>query len=137
MTYLDILRAQLRIDEGVKTHPYVDTVGKVSIGIGRNLTDVGINGPEMSMMFENDIASAEKTARVLVWNFDALSDARKAVVVNMAFNLGYDRLSQFKNTLSLINTGRYVNAADAMLASKWAAQVGQRAIRLAHQMKVG
>lgn len=136
MTYKDIVRAQLPIDEGRKTKPYRDTVGKLSIGVGRNLDDVGVRPDEIALMLENDIAEAERAARSLV-NFDDLSDVRKAVVVNMAFNMGAAVLARFVNTLRAINEGRFGDAADGMLASKWAQQVGARAQRLAKQMREG
>lgn len=135
LNYLDILHAQLRVDEGVRLKPYVDTVGKTSIGIGRNLTDVGINRGEMALMFDNDLASAEHTARQLIENFDTLSDVRKAVVVNLAFNMGYKVLAQFVNTLRAIDERRWEDAERGMLASKWATQVGARAVRLAVSMR--
>ena len=137
MNYTDILHAQLRIDEGVRFKPYTDSVGKTTIGIGRNLTDIGINRGEMALMFDNDLASAEHTARLLVPNFETLTDARKAVVVNMAFNMGFNALSTFVNTLKAIEEGRWVDAEHGMLASKWATQVKGRAGRLADMMRSG
>lgn len=137
MSYLDILKPQLRIDEGVRKKPYRDTVGKLSIGIGRNLDDVGLRDSEIEYLFQNDVAEAEVDARRLVPKFDDLTDARKAVIVNMSFNMGYPVLSQFVNTLRAVNEGRYDDAADGMLASKWARQVGVRAQRLAKMMREG
>ncbi len=55
----------------------------------------------------------------------------------MCFNLGLGGLLGFKETLHLIQSGQYVLAADAMLESKWAAQVKQRAVRLANMMRSG
>lgn len=135
MTYLDILHAQLRVDEGYRLKPYPDTEGKITIGIGRNLTDVGVSRGEVALMFDNDLATAESTARKLVPNFDALSDARRAVVMNMAFNMGFTSLATFVNTLKAIDERRFDAAADGMLASKWAKQVGPRADRLAETMR--
>jgi lysozyme len=146
MSYLDIVRSQLRIDENVVNRPYDDgtgkvlvkgavIVGKVTIGVGRNLTDVGVNDDEIALMERNDIAEAERTARKLVSNFDALNDARKAVILNMAFNMGLPVLAQFKNTLRAVVEGRWDDAADGMLASRWAKQTGDRATRLARAMR--
>lgn len=137
MPYRDILRAQLPIDEGRRTKPYRDTVGKLTIGVGRNLDDVGLRPDEIALMLENDMVVAEKDARSLIHNFDELSDVRKAVVINMAFNMGIRRLAGFVNTLRAINEGRFGAAADGMLDSKWAQQVGERAERLAKQMREG
>jgi lysozyme len=66
-----------------------------------------------------------------------LSDVRQDVLANMCFNMGWGGLSGFVNTLAKIKAGDYAGAAKAMLASKWAAQVGDRAERLAEQMKTG
>ena len=137
MTYKDILRTQLRIDEAVRRFPYRDTKGKLSIGVGRNLDDVGVRPDEIALMLENDITQAERDARTLVHNFDELSDARKAVIVNMFFNMGLTKMRKFVNTLRAVNEGRFGDAADGMLDSLWARQVGERAKRLAWKMRNG
>ena len=82
-------------------------------------------------MLSNDIDEAEGIARKLIPNYQKLSEERKAVVINMAFNLGETRLSQFKQTLTAINEGRYADAATGMRNSLWYKQVGARAERLA------
>lgn len=137
MSYIDSLRAQLRIDEGVRRFPYLDTVGKTTVGVGRNLTDVGVSEDEIEHMLSNDIQNAEHEARMLISNFDELTDARKAVVVNMVFNLGYRGFSAFQNTIRNIRDGRWNDAATAMMASRWAEQVKDRAQRLADAMREG
>ncbi len=134
MNYLDILREQLPIDEGNRLKPYRDTVGKLTIGVGRNLDDVGLRQNEVDFLLDGDIAQAVKTAQSVVSNFDALTDARKAVVANMAFNLGRG-LSAFTQTIKAIEESRWNDAADEMLKSKWAEQVGARATRLAAAMR--
>lgn len=136
MNYLAILRAQLPRDEGMRDKPYRDTVGKLTIGVGRNLDDVGVSADEVDLMLANDIARAEACARKWVPNFDLLDDARRAVVCNMAFNLG-DRLGGFSDTLAAIRAGRWDDAATMMLVSHWAVQVGARARRLSAQMRTG
>jgi lysozyme len=136
LSYRDIVKYQLRIDEGVKNRPYKDSVGKLTIGVGRNLDDVGVNDDEIDLMLENDLDEAERTVRrVLVGAWDDLNDARKAVLCNMAFNLGFDRLSGFKKLIAAVREGRYADAADEMLTSKWAEQVGLRAVRLSAAMR--
>jgi lysozyme len=44
---------------------------------------------------------------------------------------------KFENTLALIRSGSYAQAAAEMVKSKWAKQVGKRADRLANMMKTG
>ena len=51
------------------------------------------------------------------------------------FNLGYDRLSKFKKFLYALKKGLYEDAANEMLDSLWAKQVGNRATQLAALMR--
>ena len=140
MSYIDILKSQLEIDEGRVEYAYQDSLGYWTIGVGR-LIDRRLGGrlrnDEIDLMLMNDIQEAEDIARSLLTNFDALSDERKAVVCNMAHNLGKTRLSEFRNTLAAISEGRFDDAADGMLASLWAKQVGARALRLSVKMRTG
>jgi len=128
---------QLRRDEDVRYKPYTDTVGKLTIGCGRNLTDVGISPDEAQLMLENDVSKSVGALEAQFPWFSNLDDARRGVLINMAFNMGIHGLLQFKNTLGLIQVGQYAQAADAMLESKWAEQVGPRAHRLSEQMRTG
>lgn len=140
MSYRDTVRAQLVIDEKKVDHVYMDSEGFWTIGVGR-LIDKRRGGrlrdDEMALMLENDIDDAEADARSVFPTFDALSDCRKAVIVNMAFNLGRERLAGFNGMRKAISTGDFGRAAAEMLDSKWAQQVGARAERLAQNMKDG
>ena len=128
---------QLKRDEGVRLKPYRDSVGKLTIGVGRNLDDVGIDANEADFLLSNDVVRAGlELSTHLPWT-DKLDDARRGVLLNMTFNLGIAGLLTFRNTLSLIQNGHYAAAAAAMLDSKWAAQVGPRAQRLSQQMEQG
>ncbi len=137
MSYRKILAPQLVIDEGKKSKPYRCTAGKLTIGVGRNLDDVGLSDDEIAYLLNNDIDRAEAGARRLVPGFDKLSDVRKAVVVNMTFNLGESRFKQFIGTLGAINKGDWMGAAAGMRNSLWYKQVGARAERLAQAMERG
>jgi len=128
---------QLKRDEAVRLKPYKDSVGKLTIGIGRNLDDVGISDAEADFMLHNDIYRAESGVEEhLPWTKD-LDEVRRAALVNMAFNMGIAGLLGFKNTLAAIQSGDYETAAAEMENSKWAIQVGPRAHRLALQIKTG
>jgi lysozyme len=123
--------------EGLELRPYKDTVGKVTIGVGRNLDDRGITEEEAIYLMRNDI---EIHAKELADHYPIvrdLDDVRYYVLVNMAFNLGLVRLSKFKKMWGAITTGDYVTASEEMLNSKWATQVGNRAIELSRLMKTG
>ncbi|KOE25735.1 glycoside hydrolase family protein [Burkholderia multivorans] len=130
------LKAELTLDEGRRSRIYVDTVGKVSGGIGRNLTDKGFRDNEIDLMYQNDIAETEAWLdRNLPW-WRSLDPVRQRVMMNMAFNM-QGKLLTFVNTLAAVKRGDYASAADGMLASKWASQVGDRAKRLADMMRSG
>jgi lysozyme len=137
MTYRDIAERELAIDEGRKNRMYLDSEGIETIGIGHNLRDRPISDRAVRVIFEDDFAVAEADARRLAHNFDDLSAVRKAVICNMSFNLGFDRLAKFVNTLRAINEGRFGDAATERLDSAWARQVGDRAKRLAAHMRSG
>jgi lysozyme len=126
----------LKRDEGVRLFPYKDTVGKWTIGVGRNLDDVGISLDEAEYLLRNDIRKVEADARKYPW-YAGLNDARKAVVLSMIFNMGAEGFAGFKNTIASIAAGNYEDAASRMLRSKWSSQVGNRAVRLAAMMRTG
>ena len=136
MSYLDICRKQLPIDEGRRTRAYKDSRGIWTVGIGRNLEHVNFSDDEIALMFANDLERADSLARVLVPNFDTLSEARKAVLVNMAVNLG-PRLGQFARFLEAVRLEDFLRAAQEMEDSLWHKQVGARALRLEEAMREG
>jgi lysozyme len=134
---LSLLQKQLILHEGVRLKPYRCTAGKLTIGIGRNLDDVGISQEEALGLLRGDIARAIAAVRTELPWFDRLDDVRQRVVADMCFNLGIDGLLAFKQTLAAIAGGDYDRAATEMLNSRWAAQVGERARRLARMMRTG
>lgn len=154
MIDLYLLKGELRRDEGERLAPYKDSVGKWTIGVGRNFEDVPFSTEELQyilvhgfdtaashMCLGNDIKRTLKDLdEHLPWWRD-LSDNRQRVLANMCFNMGIGSdsrgLLSFKNTLRAVKEGRYQDAARGMLASKWASQVGERARRLAKLMEEG
>jgi len=125
------LTADLIQDEGRRLKPYRDSVGKLTIGVGRNLDDVGISDTECWTMLTNDIArvSATLDAKLPWWR--QLDDDRQNVLANMTFNMGIGGLLGFAHFLVALKAGDYEEASKQMLDSEWARQVGDRAIRLA------
>ncbi len=120
--------------EGFKTKPYVDTVGKITIGVGRNLEDVGLSRREVMMLLENDIYRCEKEANTFPW-FKSLPLAKQDAIISMLFNMGLTRFMGFKKMIAALEAGDYHQAASEMLDSKWAQQVGHRAVELAVLMR--
>lgn len=129
--------ARLEIHEGFRGRPYRDTVGKLTIGIGRNLDDNPLTREEARYLARGQVRGfeAELDRHVPWWR--SLSLPRQRVLLDMCFNMGWGTLSQFKNTLGAVHRGDYEAAADGMLASKWARQVGRRAEYLATVMRTG
>lgn len=131
------LAAQLRIDEGVRNKLYQDTVGKWTGGVGRNFSDRAMSPALIQFMLDEDIDLAiDALDRNAPW-WKSLNDARGTVLCNLCFNLGWPRLAGFKNMLAALQAGRYDMAANEMLSSLWAKQVGARAVRLAKIMREG
>lgn len=126
---------QLEVHEGLRLKPYKDTVGKWTIGIGRNLEDKGITQDEARMMLNNDIDEFVRKLKSNIPVYNRLSDCRQNVLVNMAFNMGVGGLKTFKNMLYALDKGHFNQASTEMLNSKWAVQVGNRALELAEQMR--
>jgi lysozyme len=131
-----LLRSQLERHEGLRLKPYLDTVGKLTVGYGRNLDDVGISRDEADFMLDNDIDQVERQLET-VDEYRDLDTVRQAVIANMAFNLGFAGLMGFKNMWSAIDRRDWERAAKEMLNSKWARQVGVRAVELSEIMRTG
>lgn len=121
--------------EGIKGKVYADSEGVLTIGVGRNLEDVGVSYDEAMLMLDNDIK------RVLYdcWHefpwFCELTEDRQNVVASMVFNLGLAGFKKFKRMIAAIEQEDWTEAACQMIDSKWAAQVKTRAVELAILMK--
>lgn len=126
----------VKVGEGLRLKPYRCTAGKLTIGYGRNLDDVGISNEEAELLLKNDLEKAEKEAEKFPV-YSKLNQARKDVLIEMVFNLGFSRLSCFKKMFAALEKGDYSEAANQMLDSNWHKQVGKRAERLAYFMRIG
>ena len=131
---------QLKRDEGLRLKAYRCTAGVLTIGYGhtgdvKEGDEITLHQAEVILLVDIDKHKKELDAK-LPWAHK-LDDARYGVLLNMAFNLGIAGLLKFKNTLKFVEQGRYADAADGMLQSLWARQVGARARRLATQMNSG
>lgn len=132
------LRASVQAHEGLRLRPYTDTTGHVTIGYGRNLTTVGLRPGEATLLCDNDLREAVDLVRTHHPWAASLSDARLAVLVELMFNLGPDRLALFVPTLALLEAGQWDRAADRLRRTKWATQVkARRADHLLGQLVSG
>jgi len=121
--------------ESLKLTPYLDTEGILTVGVGRNL-ERPISNELAMFMLDEDIESAKKDASNFKW-FNEINEVRQTVILDMLFNLGLSRFMGFKKTIEAISAGEYLKASQEMLDSKWARQVGHRAIELAMMMESG
>lgn len=133
---VDKLIKQLKKHEGVELKPYKCTSNKLTIGIGRNLEDVGISEHEAEYLLMNDLDTYMTAAKTYDW-YAGLNDARKAVIVNMLFNMGQTNFNKFLKMKQALDDGDFSEAAKQMLDSRWAKQVKGRSAELAKQMETG
>lgn len=122
-------------EEGLRLKPYRDTVGKLTIGVGRNLDDVGISEDEARILLEHDITRVARSLDTHLSWWTRLSQDRQNVLVEMGFQLGIAGLFRFRKFLLALEMGDYEGAKDEMLDSKWARQTPDRADRLAKRMR--
>lgn len=136
---MDLALDAIKVHEGLRLKPYTCPAGKLTIGYGRNLEDNGLTHEEAEILLRHDLSQAELDAisflGLLTWY--SLSERRKAVLINMSFNLGLTTLSKFTRFKVCLQSGDWPGAAVEMLDSKWASQVGHRATELAEEMRRG
>lgn len=123
--------------EGYRRHGYRCQSGALTIGYGRNLDSIGISEPEAQMLAENDFArTARELDKALPW-WRLLPEEPRGVLHEMAVNMGVPKLLGFAKALDAARRQDWAVAAQEMLASRWAEQVGQRATTLADIMRKG
>jgi len=135
---IDEIADALKAEEGFVAHCYICTAGAHTVGYGRNIDadgGIGISEDEADHLLRNDIDRTIKECQQWAW-FDDLDPARQSVVVQLCFQLGRPRLSQFKRMLSALSQQPpdYNLAAAELLDSRFANEVPARAARLAKQM---
>ena len=136
--HFELALSWIKEHEGLRLKPYRDTIGKLTIGYGRNLEDIGLSLEEAEALLRNDLSRCEAELReVLGETYEALSPVRKAVLLDMIYNLGKSRFLGFKRMIAALKAGDFSRAAEEMLDSRWAAQVGRRAQFLAEKMREG
>ncbi len=135
-----MLFEDLERDEGLRLTSYQDTVGRWTIGYGHAQ---GVcegerwTQSEAQVTLNADVARAvAQLDKALPW-WRALDDVRQDAVCEMGFNMGVATLCEFVHALKYLQSGDHANASAAFLMSKWAAQVGKRAERIAFMIRTG
>ena len=141
---IEELRDQLKIDEGVKYEIYNDHLGYATFGIGHLIVEgdeehgkpvgTAVSEERVNAIFEEDVQKYISESKKGFPNLDDLPETAQQVIVNMCFNMGAPRLSQFKKFIAGVNKGDWPTAAIEMMDSRWANQVGDRATRLRNRI---
>lgn len=149
------LLENLKLDEGLRLKPYLCPAEKKTIGIGRNIEDVGFTDEEVTFLgldqrniddgiteeeaiylCRNDIERCHREAQRICTDFESHPDDIKRVLLNMLFNLGETRFRQFRKMIAAIEKRNYSEAADEAKNSRWYNQVGDRAGRIVETMRL-
>lgn len=133
----DNLVEMLKRHEGFRSKPYRCSAGKLTIGFGRNLQDVGISKQEATYLLLQDIEKATEDAKSLFPDFDRYTINRQNALINMIFNLGINRFKLFKNTIKAIKRNDWTSVAKHAKQSRWHNQVGKRAIEIEDLLREG
>jgi len=132
-SFLKEITETLKRHEGVRQYAYRCPAGYWTIGAGRNIDENsgrGLSDDEIDYLLQNDISlSMDELQNTFSW-FGELPKQVQGVLVNMHFNMGLYTLRKFRNMLNALERGEYNRAADEMLDSNWADQVGNRALEL-------
>jgi lysozyme len=138
LTPNSVLLGMLREHEGCSLSLYKDTVDKTTVGYGHNIEDRGISIATAEFMLIEDTREAMKDAQESLGDaYTLLSLNRKWVIVDMVFNMGAKRFKTFKKLIKALAEQDFNKASKEMLDSKWASQVGKRAVKLAKLMRNG
>jgi lysozyme len=152
----ELLLEQMIRHEGLRFVPYKDTVGKWTIGIGRNIDDKPLTDrewahlghgrdftkrpltkPEAIYLWKRDIAECVADLSQFPW-WEPLNDVRQRALIDLRFNLGPSRFRGFSKMIRAIKAGDFDTAAAELLDSKWRTDVGSyRSNRLSDMLKLG
>ena len=136
---IEALRDRIRRHEGLKLHPYVDTTGNWTIGVGHKIPEVeasnypdGCTLDDAMNWLDADIQKAtEQVTNALPW-ITGLSELRQGVLVELTFWIGIGGILKFHNTLQAIKDGDYELAAHGLLNSLLHEQIPGRTEELAN-----
>lgn len=123
--------------ESYRQFPYTDTAGHLTIGIGRNLADRGLSTNEAYYLLDDDIMYFSGKLNHFLPFFHTLNENRQIALIDMCFNIGVQGFLNFTHMIIALEAHDYERAAEEMLDSKWAYQVGERATCLANIIRTG
>jgi len=130
----DLIKKRLIDFEGLVLMPYKCSQNFTSIGIGRNLDSRGITEDEAMYLLGNDIDSVFRDLDKHLAIYKSYPIEAQYVFIDLCFNLGIHTLLSFRKTLALCQLGEWEKAAAELLRSRYARQVGRRAIFNSEQL---
>mgnify|MGYP003145187785 CR=1 FL=1 len=128
----------IKFHEGYKQHVYLCSENVATIGYGHVVANCGpgLSKTQAERILLEDLQECyEDLERDCV--YVRQNDVRKAVLLDMRFNLGYAGLKRFKKFRAALIVDNFELAANEMLDSRWARQVKTRAVRLSHMVRSG
>lgn len=132
--------AMLRRHEGFKRYAYQDHLGNTTIGVGRCVQQdigLGLTDDEIDYLLDNDIKRCRIELQATFRWYDDLNEARQDALINLCFNVGLTRLRGFKRALDAMERRDYHEATEEFMDSKWASQVGTRALEVTEMIRTG
>ena len=142
---IELLREELKRDEGCVNAVYLDHLNLPTVGIGHLVTEwdqeygkpVGteVSDERVNELFDQDVQVTIDECKLLYNNFDKLPEEAQQIIANMMFNMGRPRLSRFHKMKRAVDAGDWVEAGNQMKDSRWYNQVTARAERLVERMK--
>ena len=131
----ELIRKRLIDFEGLVLKSYVCPTGYTSVGVGRNLETNGITEEEAMYLLNNDISTVIKKLdkHWIAWR--KLPITAQYVCIDVVFNMGINTWMSFRKTRAYMEMEQWDKAGDELLNSKYAEQVGRRAIFNSEQLK--
>ena len=131
----DLIKKRLIDFEGLVLKSYVCPTGYTSVGVGRNLETNGITEEEAMYLLNNDISTVIKKLdkHWIAWR--KLPIKAQYVCIDLVFNMGVNSFMSFRRTRCYMELGEWEKAGDELLNSKYAEQVGRRALFNSEQLK--
>lgn len=139
----------LNYEEGYREKPYIDTEGYPTVACGIKIGPKGAALSNYSFIVPREVGDVwlESFVNKTIGNMNsnpsivaaikACNEARRDILISMAYQMGVNGLAGFKNTLAMVAAGNYSGAVNGMLSSAWAKQTPNRAKRHAEVMRTG
>jgi len=141
MTLREQIIKDLIHHEGKENFVYKDTKDIETIGVGRNLRDVGLSDDEIQYLLNNDIDRVEKQLDTYFpWWREKMEIVRR-MIISFVFNVGIGTAQKFPKMMKALEEDHYGVAVDELLynskgeKSKYYKQVGRRAKEMAEWLE--